>query len=201
MLPCRMSFGGNMKNDHRLSWLLVGLAAILLTACTSSTPTPEASSPTQVPQPTDLPAVSTEEPAQLVFGPGTFSLDLPVGWEIYGPLEVTNDPDRPYEVYQLGEDPSTSGGPGMSIVAIDRTDRWTPEDFVLAQCSTCPNNGFESVTIDGIPALRTEIGGGGVPIMITWYFVEHRGNFIAFTIHDPETLLPLEDVIQSIRFE
>jgi hypothetical protein len=77
----------------------------------------------------------------------------------------------------------------------------TPEDFVRSQCSTCPQNDFEAVMLDGIPALRTDIGGGGVPFAITWYFVEHEGNFIALAIHDPQTLEPLNEVIESIRFE
>lgn len=191
-----------MKVEHLRKWVFVSLMLLLLGACSTQPEATATPMPTEVPSaPTEEPSMPVDEPAQRVFGPGTFSLDLPDGWDVFGPVEVTTDPDRPYEVYRLGENPSASGGPGMSIVAIDREAKWTPEDFALAQCSTCPDNGFESVTIDGIPALRTEIGGGGVPMMITWTFVEHQGNFIAFAIHDPETLEPLEDVIQSIQFD
>jgi hypothetical protein len=191
-----------MKFSHYRSWIFAGLTLFLLGACNTQPDVTKDPLPTDLPSvPTEEPPIPIDEPAQRVFGPGTFSLDLPEGWDIFGPIEVTNDPDRPYEAYHLGEDPTSSGGPGVSIVAIDRTAKWTPEDFVLSQCSTCPQNPFESVTLDGIPALRTEIGGGGVPIMITWYFVEHRGNFIAFALHDPETLEPLEETIETIQFE
>jgi hypothetical protein len=49
-----------------------------------------------------------------------------------------------------------------------------------------------------MPASRTQVGGGGVPFVITWYFVEHNGNLIALAIHDQQTLEPLDAVIQSI---
>ena len=61
-------------------------------------------------------------------------------------------------------------------------------------CSTCPENSFEEVTVGGKPGLRTEIGGGGVPMVITWTFVENQGKLIAFAIHDPQTLAPLNAV-------
>jgi hypothetical protein len=62
-------------------------------------------------------------------------------------------------------------------------------------------NTFESVTLAGKSAIRAQIGGGGVPFMIVWHFVEHQGNFIAFALHDPQTLLPLDNVIESVQFE
>jgi hypothetical protein len=136
-----------------------------------------------------------------LFGEGTFTLALPEGWDVAGPTVAGNDPDRPYEDWALGTDPTASGGPGTSHVAILDPAQWTAEDFALAQCSACPQNPFEDVVVGGKPARRTQVGGGGVPFTITWYFVEHNGKLIAFAIHDPETLEPLEDVIASIQFE
>lgn len=131
---------------------------------------------------------------------GNFSLALPDGWEVFEPLTGGNDPDRAYTLYILGPDPAP-GGPGNSTIAIADSTQWTPEQFAQAQCSTCPANPFEDVMLGGTPARRTQVGGGGVPFTITWYFVENNGQLIALAIHDPETLEPLEDVIQSIRFE
>jgi hypothetical protein len=37
--------------------------------------------------------------------------------------------------------------------------------------------------------------------MMTWYFVPYQDKLIGFAIHDPETLAPLEEVIQSKQFE
>ena len=176
------------------SYILYLASFLVLAACGSLQETPS-----EPPQPgfTITPSVGA---AQGVFGPGTFSIDLPQGWDITS-VEINTDPNRPYTLYLLGVNPTGNDGPGVSRVAIADADQWTPEDFALAQCSTCPQNAFESVNLGGKPALRTEVGGGGVPIRITWYFVENNGNFIALAIHDPESLLPLEDVLASIMFE
>lgn len=176
-----------MKRSYRYVWsvCLIGFLA----GCASPQVTP-----------TDIGAATSEEPAQNIFGEDTFIIDLPDGWDIVSE-EIRSDPDRPYVLFLLGENPTTDGGPGTSRVVIASADLWTPEDFVLSQCSTCPLNPLESTTLGGKPALRTEIGGGGVPIMITWYFVEHRGKFFAFALHDPQTLQPLDEVLTSIQFE
>jgi hypothetical protein len=181
-----------MKVIARSVLFLVGLVG--LGACGSPQINTSAS-----PSPDKL-ATSTVEPAQNIFGQGMFTIDLPAGWDISSE-EIKSDPNRPYVLYLLGEDPTTNDGPGTSRVIIANALEWTPEDFVLSQCSTCPLNPLESTTLGGVPALRTEIGGNGVPFVITWYFVEHNGKLVAFAIHDPETLLPLDEVIASIRFE
>lgn len=176
------------------SYILYLASLLVMTACGPSQEV--ISEPTQ---PGFLVSPSAKA-AQNVFGPGTFSIDLPQGWDIAS-VEINTDPSRPYTLYLLGVNPTGNDGPGVSRVAIADADQWTPEDFVLAQCSTCPQNAFETVTLGGKPALHTEIGGGGVPFVTTWYFVENKGNFIALAIHDPESLLPLEDVLASIKFE
>ncbi|MGW8226778.1 MAG: hypothetical protein ACWGOY_13640 [Anaerolineales bacterium] len=181
-----------MKAIHLSPLYLASL--LLLAACGSSQYGPPG--PTQ----SGSTAIPSMESAQSVFGPGTFSIDLPQGWDIAS-VEINTDPNRPYTLYLLGVNPTSNDSPGISRVAIADAEQWTPEDFVLAQCSTCPQNAFESVTLGGRPALRTEVGGGGVPIVTTWYFVENKGNFIALAIHDPESLLPLEDVLASIKFD
>lgn len=143
----------------------------------------------------------TPGPAENIFASGMFTLELPAGWDVFGPLTVGGDANRPYELYRLGQNPTTDDGPGPSRIVIADPALWTPEEFVLAQCSTCPQHPFEQVELGGKEALRTQVGGGGVPFMVSWYFVEHRDKLVAFAIHDPQTLQPLEDVIGSIRFE
>lgn len=179
-----------MKVNIRIS---IFMACLLVLCACSSTQT----SPTALPE---LPATPTAEPVQSIFGPGTFSIDLPEGWDVSS-VEVSTDSNRPYTLFTLGENPTSNDGPGISRVIIARADQWTPEEFVLSQCSTCPQNPFEPVALGGKSALRTKIGGGGVPIMITWYFVEYNGNLIALAIHDPQTLEPLDEVLASIQFE
>ena len=66
--------------------------------------------------------------------------------------------------------------------------------------STCLDYPFEDVALDRRPARRTQIGGGGVPFTVTWFFIEGKDQLIALAIHDLETLEPLEEVIKTIRF-
>jgi hypothetical protein len=171
-----------------LRWLIVfGLLAL---ACEWLTPGQ-----------TPLPPTATADPNRYVVAEAGMSLRLPEGWSVLGPQPNTTDPSRPYNLYLLGPDPGASGGPGTSTIAVLDAAQWTAEDFVQAQCSTCPAHPFEDTTVGGQPARRTQVGGGGVPFTVTWTFVEHEGKLIALAIHDPETLEPLEDVLQSIQFE
>jgi hypothetical protein len=181
-----------MKNILVPLWLMLGL--LFVSSCNLNTPVP----PDQLP--TDTMAEPTEVTAIPIFGPGTFSLDLPEGWDVAGPNVVTTEDGRAYDSYSLGEDPTSSGGPGTSHVIIGDAAEWTPEELVLMQCSTCPDNGFEQVVVGGKPGQRTQVGGGGVPMMITWTYVENKGKLIGIAIHDPQTLEPLTAVIDSIIF-
>jgi len=185
-----------MKNSYLFGGVMITL--LLLAAC-SLQPTESAAPPTL---PADQePATPTEAEAENIFGPGTFTLEIPAGWDIAGPMTINDDSGRSYQSWALGEDPTSSGGPGTSHVIIANPAEWTPEELALVQCTTCPNNGFEEVTIDGKKGLRTEIGGGGVPFMTTWYYFENQGNLIGFAIHDPQTMEPLDSIIESIQFE
>lgn len=179
-----------------LPLLFVSLLALACQVLGQATPTP---TPTVPATPTDVPA--TPDPARYVNEQGGFSLILPQGWTAIGPQPVGNDPARPYDLYILGQDPAPSGGPGSSQIAILDAAQWTAEDFVLSQCSTCPAGTFEDVTLGGVPARRTQVGGGGVPFMVTWHFVEHDGKLIALAIHDPESLEPLDEVLQSFQID
>jgi hypothetical protein len=183
-----------MKKILLLMWLLAGL--FLVSGCNLNA----ASLPTQTPN-DPIPQEPAEIPVVPIFGPGTFSLDLPAGWDIAGPNVITADDGRTYEDFALGEDPTSSGGPGISHVIVADAAQWSPEDLVMVQCSTCPDNGFEEVIVGGKTALRTQIGGGGVPMMITWTYVENQGKLIGLAIHDPQSLEPLNEVIDSIIFE
>lgn len=181
-----------MKERHLQVWFTVGF--LILSACgTKNAGSPES--------PTAIPATPDVNTVESVFGPGTFSFAIPSGWDVLGPEKINPEPNRSYDLYLLGENPSTEEGPGTSRVIIANADEWSPEELAVLQCNTCPQNAFDSVTLSGKSALRTQIGGGGVPFMITWYFVENQGNLIAFALHDPITLLTLDDVIESIIFE
>ena len=133
---------------------------------------------------------------------GKFSLELPKGWQVFGPERADNDVNRPLNMYVFGTDAATHGEPYASRVIIADASQWTVEEFAVAQCGTlCPKHPFEDETIGGKPAKKTIIGGAHVPWLVTWHFVTHNNKLLAFSIHDYKTLEPLDNVIQSIRFE
>lgn len=184
---------------------------LLISACSLS---PVITSSTTDQSSNDLePEVSVNEPvgedpdssedlhAESVFGPGTFTMDIPDGWMVVSDKIVDEETGRSYQIYLLAPDQGYMEGPGASKVIVASTEEWNTMDLIQKQCSTCPDNGFEVVTLDDTSALKTEIGGGGVPFMLTWYFVEHNGNLIGIAIHDPENLEPLTDVIESIQLQ
>jgi hypothetical protein len=198
-------YQGEMMKRRTAMLLMIALL-LALSACASAPASPTATqtsapvltTPSEMPSPSATPPTDEDryriEEARL-------SIKLPQGWSVSGPLEVSSEGMPTFEIYFLGIDPSANGGPGFSKIAIADPAQWTPEQFVLSQCSTCTEQPFEDVTLGGKSAKRTQIGGGGVPILVTWYFVENNGKLIALAIHDPETLEPLEEVLQSIQFE
>ena len=199
-----VNFGGNKIRS--ILKLTTGLLLILLASCTTAAETPTAAPATQTPAATLAPEPSptgppTLDPGRYYNEEGGFSLALPEGWSAIGPLEVGSDTENTYNLYVLGADPAFDGGPGTSKIIIADVSLWTPLAFSVAQCGTCPEHPFEDVTLGGLPAQRTLIGGGAVPFTITWHFLEADGKLIGLAIHDPETLAPLEEVVESVQLQ
>jgi hypothetical protein len=133
---------------------------------------------------------------------GGFSLVLPEGWSVLGPLPVTvPESGASYTLYVLGAAPTESGGPGASMIVIAEATELTPELFAASQCSTCPAYPPEAVTLGSVPAQRLLIGGGTVPFEKSWFFFENRGKRIGLAVHDPDTLKPLDAVLATLRLE
>jgi hypothetical protein len=130
---------------------------------------------------------------------GSFSLVLPQGWQVSGPIDAASSGGHMFSLYRLGVDPEASGGPGISSIAISDLNTMTIEAFVQGQCSTCPRSPIDEIQLGDVRARRAVIGGGGVPIEVTWTFVEHSGKLIALAIHDPETLQPINEVLESLQ--
>lgn len=187
-------------NTFRLARFPVAVLflVLILSACTSRLTPASPSAPAVSPSATTPSGASTDRYYNAVDG---FSLQIPHGWKVTGPTIATNDPIRPFDLYFLSVNPQTGTGPGTSLIAVLDPDQWDIEQFAQSQCSTCPVNPVEPFRIGEITAQRTQIGGGGVPHRITWTFFESKGKLIGLAIHDPQTLEPLEDVIQSLRLE
>lgn len=181
------------------SFLLLVFVAVLMLACSPEmTPTvpPVSENPVEVVTPTlelDQGRYFNEQ--------GQFSLILPDGWEVFGPLDASSGNGLTFILYNLGLEPDASGGPGISSIIIADSNTFTIEEFVQGQCSTCPPAPIQDIQLAGVDARQTVIGGGGVPLEITWTFFEHNGKRIGLKIHDPETLESLMDVLESLKLQ
>ncbi len=181
---------------HKISVLVFTFLLLTLAGCS-----PPADLTILVPTETQQESVPTPTVGRLRYfnEQGSFSLILPDGWKVSGPIDATGGGDLTFSLYRLGPDPVVSGGPGMSSIAILDLDAATIEEFVQGQCSTCPLAPIEDVQMGQVSAKQTVIGGGGVPLEVTWTFVEHNGKLIALAIHDPQTLKRLSDVLESVQ--
>ncbi len=175
--------------------VLIGLAA---SSCTSdSTNAVPAAETIEV---DTSPRNRSESETRYINPEGGFSLVLPPGWEVAGPTPISQD-GFTYNSYALGVDPTASGGPGTSRIIVADGTKHSVEEFIQLQCSTCPEHALEPIQIGGFPAVRTQIGGGGVPILVEWIFIERDGQLLGFSLHDPQTLEPLDNVMQFLVFD
>lgn len=143
----------------------------------------------------------TRDDGRYVNVEGGFSLVLPEGWSAAGPFPISIEGGASYNLYTVGIDPSGEGGPGTSRMFVADAAVVTLEEFVLQQCSICPEHPVEETTLGGTPARAAVIGGGSVPFEVEWFFVEHSGKLIGLSIIDPETMQTLGPVVQSFRLE
>ena len=186
--------------EHRRLVLALGLAglAVLSLACNLGGAAAEVEV-TSVPA-TDPTPASPEE--RYVNDEGDFSLVLPEGWSVLGPLPTTvPESGAAYNLYVLGAAPTESGGPGASMIVIAEASQLTLEQFAASQCSTCPAHTPQAVTLGTVPAQRLLIGGGTVPFEKSWFFFENQGMRIGLAVHDPDTLEPLDEVLATLRLE
>jgi hypothetical protein len=174
------------------------LGSTLLVAACSAPGTPPATAAATSPI---EPSATVASEVQYVNEEGGFSLALPEGWSAAGPFPVAIDGGASYSLYNVGVEPSAESGPGTSRIFIADATSLTPEQFVLLQCSTCPEHPVEPTTLGSTPARVTRIGGGSVPFEVEWFFVENTGRLICLSIIDPETMESLDPVLQSFQLE
>lgn len=180
-----------------LKSILVVMLLLSLSACSQAAATAEVQ-PTKSQVERLATATADQVGERYVVEEGSFSLSLPEGWQVVGPIEATAG-ETAFTLYRLGLDPAASGGPGTSSIIIADRDALTVEEFVQAQCSTCPAAPLEDIQLGDVSARQTVIGGGSVPIKVTWTFFEHNGKLIGLKIHDAKTLEPLQQVLASLK--
>lgn len=187
---------------RRRLWLALSAATILITlSCNLMTPSAgDPVQPTSTPDRVLVPSTSPD-PKRYINQEGGFSIRIPDDWGVAGPFEIELDGEAAYNVYHLGSDPSQGSGPGLSSIVLADNNRFSVAYFIASQCSTCPSHAVETVQIGTATAERTFIGGGGVPFLVEWYFIDVEPRWIGLSIHDPETMETLYDVLDTFRFE
>lgn len=173
-----------MKHPHRI-WLLIvltlGLGACAAVESTPNTPVPSA----------------TPSGVRHQFEDGIFSLALPAAWSVSAAQEVRLNSGVEYRLYWLGVDPDTQGGPGLSRVIVGSLRQLTIGRFIQSQCEACAPPIIEPVSLGAFPALKLALVEPGQP-SIEWYLVQIDDRLIALAIHDPQSMQPLEQVLQSL---
>jgi hypothetical protein len=168
------------------------LLLLALAACGQPAPTPfpTRASVTRVaasPTPTPVPQRYVNEIAG-------FSFDLPTDWQV-----VEQGMTELGRYYLIGPEP-LGPGPGTSALFVAGAEALAAaEAAATLACEACETEPeFEPVTIGELEGLRARIG---EPVAVDWYFVSHGDWLIFFTLHDPETLLTREDLLQTFRME
>jgi hypothetical protein len=176
------------------------LLLLVFTACNASNLTP-----VDVAPPAGVIAEATrtlplQEPDRYHNPEAGISLVLPEGWRAAGPTSIALG-DAAYNLYTIGSDPETSGGPGLSQLIVAQEGEITIDAFLQAQCSTCDPHPLQRAILNGIEVQRTLVGGGGVPFEVEWVFLTHNSRLIGLSLHDPESLGTLESVLETLQFE
>lgn len=175
------------------------LFALLLTACGTLAVgvelTPTTVKPTSPLASPSVPVPLTPE-ASVYRNPEVgFELLLPKGWSVYGPMPMPNGE----ELYALGINARSDGGPDVSQLIIAEAATFNPESFVRAYCGTCDPRPLDATTLGGKPALHAVLSGPSVPTL-EWYFVTHNGKTIGLSIRNLSDGVDLSWVTQSLTF-
>jgi hypothetical protein len=174
----------------RQVWWLSLLLLVSLVACGQPAPTPfpTVASVTRVaasPTPTPAPQRYTNEIAG-------FSFDLPDGWQV-----VEQGMTQLGRYYLIGPEPLGPGPATSALFVAGVEGLAAAEAAATLACEPCETEPeLEPVTIGEVEALRATLG---EPVAVDWYFVSHGDWLIFFTLHDPETHLTREDLLQTFR--
>lgn len=169
---------------------------LLLVACGPATPTPfptataeVAVSPSPTATATPIPLTTYRNEA------GAFAVNLPADWEVR-PQGTT--PLGAY--YQLGPAPVGPGPASSALFVAPAAELTAPAaaETLLCGGGCAEAIALEETTIGGQPAWKTVLAAGEAAL--EWFFVEHQGRLIFFTLHDPQTLVTRADLLDSLSF-
>jgi len=172
-----------------LIFLLVSLTACGQTFIPSDTPVPTV---TPIPL-TPTPTVTPETWVEVEIAAANLILSLPDTWVI-GDAQLT-----PLGlVINLGPEP-LGPGPFSSTLVIADPAHYEAESLAAAlSCSEPCAIPLETTTLAGQPAQRAILG-AETTTPLEWYFLEHGGQLLAFTLHDATTLSTRADILASLE--
>ena len=178
----------------------IGLFVLVLTACNAPNPAPVDAPPTANVIVTATATVLAQGPDRYHNPEAGISLVLPYGWRTAGPTSIALG-ESTYNLYTMGLDPESSGGPGLSQLIVAQEEEITIDAFLQAQSAACDPHPLQVSTLNGIEVQRTLVGGGGVPFEVEWVFLPHNGLLIGLSLRNPETMATLENVLETLQLE
>jgi len=126
-----------------------------------------------------------------------FALDIPADWVVTEPQTTPLG-----EMILLGLGEPVSGDPAVSTILVADGTQIRPAEAVnLLQCGTlaCQERVSLGITeISGLDARQAIIGTDETP-KLEWFFINHNGRLVYFSLHDPTTLQTLEPLIDTFR--
>ncbi|MCA9981919.1 MAG: hypothetical protein KDD89_13835, partial [Anaerolineales bacterium] len=124
-----------------------------------------------------------------------FTLQIPSAWE------VSDSQTTPLGHLRLfGPAPVQAGNPSTNLLLVAEAETLSAvqaAEQLLCGGGCADQISFTAVELGNTPAQQAIIGGDGLP-QLTWYFVEHAGRLIYFTLNDPTTLTTLSPLAQTL---
>lgn len=168
---------------------LLGLTGCGKTFLPTPTPAPLPVPATFTPSPTATPETMVEQE----IAAADLILSLPDTWIIgeglVTPLGL---------VYYLGPEPLGSGPSSSTLVVADGEQYEVAELAAALLCGSPCELDLTQADIAGQSGQKVSFTAPNTPTL-EWFFLEHNGQLLAFTLHDPLTLITHPQIIASLE--
>lgn len=185
---------------YRLSGFLM-VVAVLLAACkpeptVSPLPVVGQSAVSPLAAPTRQPTPAARVGLELYTNKeGGFSIGLPPGWTVSEPQSTPLG-----NQYTLGP-ASSKDNQGRSTIIVADANKLSVEQAIKQLCGGCAQPPAPDDALLGrIETQLAVVSSKGSPTL-EWRFVLNQDKLIFFSIHDPQTLEPLDAIIHTFTFD